>query len=561
MVRTKHERVAWGTSLVLLYASVHSLLIVSARCPNSASNMISDGSELLLLVPSLAGIVGSVVLPVLGAVPDGAIVLFSGMGDDAQDELSVGVGALAGSTIMLLTVPWFLATWGGRVDIDKESGLAVYKRPSRAAGWSKLTPGLSPMQTLFETGVTGSPQVRKGGKLMMITSVSYLIIQGPAFFLTDETDAEISAAESWFALTGLITCTILFVGYLLYQWEMSRTDNDQVLEDYMEEVRRDKIMKGEISLLGVMQAELSLAAGHHQTDEGYHSMDGGDLILPEKVMRRLEKLLRPFFDKYDDDNSGQLDRGEFWSVFHDLREHVQTPELNAIFEKIDTDHSGLIDFDEFVTGVAKFVLEKSPNGTTSAPPAVVGEETDDGDDEEHEEMPEDLAHLDPDTQQFHVKIRAAYLMAAGTALVLIFSDPMVDVMGVLGDRTGISSFYISFVLAPLASNASELIAAFNYSLKKTSRTIVISFAALQGAACMNNTFCLGVFMFLIYFRSLAWEFSAETVTILLVQVCASIAWREPCPTRPTNFSCRCPTRPCLLEDIDTLDSFVVGPVQ
>lgn len=58
-------------------------------------------------------------------------------------------------------------------------------------------------------------------------------------------------------------------------------------------------------------------------------------------------------------------------------------------------------------------------------------------------------------------------------------DPMVDVMGAVGDRTGVSGFYISFVLAPLASNASELIAAFNYSLKKTSRTIVISFAALQ----------------------------------------------------------------------------------
>ncbi|CAN0455210.1 unnamed protein product [Ectocarpus sp. 8 AP-2014] len=91
---------------------------------------------------------------------------------------------------------------------------------------------------------------------------------------------------------------------------------------------------------------------------------------------------------------------------------------------------------------------------------------------------------------------------------------MVDVLGVLGDRTGISSFYISFVLAPLASNASELIAAFNYSLKKTSRTI--------GAACMNNTFCLGVFMFLIYFRNLAWEFSAETVTILLVQAVMAV---------------------------------------
>lgn len=37
------------------------------------------------------------------------------------------------------------------------------------------------------------------------------------------------------------------------------------------------------------------------------------------------------------------------------------------------------------------------------------------------QMPEDLADLDPDTQQFHVKMRAAYLMALGTALVLVFS--------------------------------------------------------------------------------------------------------------------------------------------
>ncbi|CAN0544959.1 unnamed protein product, partial [Ectocarpus sp. 12 AP-2014] len=344
--------------------------------------------------------------------------------------------------------------------------------------------------------------------------------QGPAFFLSGETDAEVSAGESGFALAGLIACTVLFAGYLYYQWELSRTDSDQVFEDYMEEVRREKIMNGDISLLG---AELRFAAARQSTEEGYQSMDGGNLALPEIVMRRLEKLLRPFFDKYDDDNSGQLDRGEFWSVFHDLQEHVQTSELNAIFEKIDTDQSGQIDFDEFVTGVAKFVLEKSPTSTISPPPAAIDEVADNGDSEEHEEMPEDLAHLKPEEQQYHVKMRAAYLMTVGTALVLIFSDPMVDVLGVLGDRTGISSFYISFVLAPLASNASELIAAFNYSLKKTSRTIVISFAALQaretgnndfGAACMNNTFCLGVFMFLIYFRNLAWEFSAETVTIL-----------------------------------------------
>lgn len=49
---------------------------------------------------------------------------------------------------------------------------------------------------------------------------------------------------------------------------------------------------------------------------------------------------------------------------------------------------------------------------------VEGEDTDE---EEHEEMPEDLSHLDPQTQQFHVKMRAAWLMIVGTTLVLVFS--------------------------------------------------------------------------------------------------------------------------------------------
>ncbi len=100
-----------------------------------ASNLISEGSDLLLLVPSIAGIVGSCVLPVLGAVPDGAIMLFSGLGDveEAQENLAVGVGALAGSTIMLLTVPWALSLWAGRVDLDAEGKANYARKPKLGA--------------------------------------------------------------------------------------------------------------------------------------------------------------------------------------------------------------------------------------------------------------------------------------------------------------------------------------------------------------------------------------------------------------------------------------------
>ncbi|CAM9345556.1 unnamed protein product [Choristocarpus tenellus] len=486
--------------------------------------MISNGSELLLLVPPVAGLVGSVVLPVLGAVPDGAIVLFSGMGEDAQSQLSVGVGALAGSTIMLLTVPWFIAVYAGRVDIDKESVLAVYKRPANAARWTKLTQNLSTTDTIFSTGVTGSPQIRKGGGLMILTAVSYLVIQardtrfpesqsGPAFFFTG-TDSEISSLESGFALGGLVLCVVLFVGYLLYQYALSKTDNDQVLEDFMEEVRRDKILKGQISLLGVMKAEL---AGVTATAEGYEAVEAP--LLPEKPLRRLESLLRPFFDKYDEDSSGHLDIQELGAVFHDLQENIKQKELTELYKDFDSDNSGLIDFQEFVSGVAKFVIQKrnqSEEEEADGYSATV-EEVGEVDDEEHEEIPEDLVDLDPDTQQFRIKIRALWMVAIGSLLVLIFSDPMVDVLSELGTRIDVSSFYISFILAPVASNASELIAAYNFALKKTSKTITISLSALQGAACMNNTFSLGVFMFLIFFRGLAWQYSAETTSILIVE--------------------------------------------
>ena len=84
-----------------------------------------------------------------------------------------------------------------------------------------------------------------------------------------------------------------------------------------------------------------------------------------------------------------------------------------------------------------------------------GEEDDDEEeDEEEEEVPDDLAHLSPEAQQRAIKIRAAWQMTLGTLLVLIFSDPMVDCLSALGTRLGLKTpFYVSFVLAPMASNA------------------------------------------------------------------------------------------------------------
>jgi Ca2+/H+ antiporter len=91
------------------------------------------------------------------------------------------------------------------------------------------------------------------------------------------------------------------------------------------------------------------------------------------------------------------------------------------------------------------------------------------DEEEQEEVPEDLQNLPPHVQQRKIKLRAAYMMGIGTLLVLFFSDPMVNALSEFGARINIPPFFVAFVLAPIASNASELIASYSYAAKKTSK--------------------------------------------------------------------------------------------
>lgn len=143
-------------------------------------------------------------------------------------------------------------------------------------------------------------------------------------------------------------------------------------------------------------------------------------------------------------------------------------------------------------------------------------------DVEEEEIPEEFTDLSPEAQQAAIKRRAFTMLAIGTGLVVLFSDPMVDVMQEIAVRAHLSPFYVSFILAPLASNASEVLSSQYYASKKTSKTITVSLTALEGASCMNNTFCLSIFMLLLFFRGLAWQYTAETVTIIVVEVIMGI---------------------------------------
>ena len=70
----------------------------------------------------------------------------------------------------------------------------------------------------------------------------------------------------------------------------------------------------------------------------------------------------------------------------------------------------------------------------------------------------------------------------------------------------------------MASNASEVIAGLLFARKKTTDSISLTLSTLHGAATMNSTLSLCIFMCLIYFRQLSWAFTAEVLSVMLVVI-------------------------------------------
>ena len=90
------------------------------------------------------------------------------------------------------------------------------------------------------------------------------------------------------------------------------------------------------------------------------------------------------------------------------------------------------------------------------------------------------------------------------------------------NRWGVKAFYVSFIITPIISNASEIISSIAQSRKKNKAGLDITYTQLLGAATMNNTFCLAIFLVLIFARKLVWGFSAEVTVIVGVEFLVAI---------------------------------------
>jgi len=210
------------------------------------ADCVGNGSEMLLLLAG-HGLVGSLVIPIFSSIPDCIIILISGSGEgdkeEIEHELSIGIGSLIGSTITLLTVRWALAVFLARREIDPYTKKIIKHSHHNHHNHNHNNDGHSHHHkkhinfSFIHNGVKTLKVVNETAKIMMYSSLPYIIVQIPAFFLEHNEEGDIKKQKPW-ALADLIICFVIFLLYCYIEYAYGK--REVLIKIHQEKSRREQ---------------------------------------------------------------------------------------------------------------------------------------------------------------------------------------------------------------------------------------------------------------------------------------------------------------------------------
>ncbi|XP_062011529.1 sodium/calcium exchanger NCL-like [Rosa rugosa] len=459
------------------------LIIVYGGLMYLAATYLTNGSELLLEILG-PGIIGGLFLPILGALPDAMLILVSGLSgstETAQDQVSVGMGLLAGSTVMLISVVWGSCVFIGKCDI--ENNIAVDNKDTK-----KLS--------LTGSGVTTDTLTSYSAIIMAVSVIPFIVVQLPQLLSS-------TYLRQLAILIGLVLSLALLISYCMYQ----------VFQPWIQR-RRLAYAKHKHVISGLLKHLKQRALGRLLHDNGE---------LNQEVVKKL-------FDTIDTDTDNHLSHSELRALIVGIRfdeiELDKDDAVDKVMKDFDTSHDSLITREEFTKGVQKWLNEAKHAGNSTS---YSGSHTEKFLNDFHEQTKKEHDLFVRGEEQSDevvegvdnpkkTSIKAGLMLLAGTLIAAAFADPLVDAVDNFSDATSIPTFFISFIALPLATNSSEAVSAIIFASRKKKRTASLTFSELYGAVTMNNVLCLSVFLALVYVRGLTWDFSAEVLVIVIVCV-------------------------------------------
>ncbi|KAE9621620.1 hypothetical protein Lal_00032428 [Lupinus albus] len=458
------------------------LIIVYGFLMYTAATYLSGGSELLLEILG-PGIVGGLFLPILGALPDAMLILVSGLSgskETAQSQVSVGIGLLAGSTVLLLTIIWGTCVIVGKCDI--EDSIAIDTQDTRGFH-------------LTRSGVSTDIWTSYAARIMVLSVLPFLIVQLPQMLNS-------TPARHLAVLIALIVSICLMITYCFYQ----------IFQPWIQR-RKLSYVKHKHVILGLLKHLKQHALGRLLTDNG------------EPDVKIIEKL----FDTIDENKDGELSFRELKALVVGIQfEEIDLDHEDAvikIMEDFDASHNNRVDKKEFVNGTCKWLQKAKGSRVASGDGgARTMKFLSDFHDETNREH--DLLYVGGESEEVvegvgnarWTTVKAVLLLVLGSLIAAAFADPLVDAVDNFSNASSIPAFFISFIALPLATTSSEAVSAIIFASRDKRQTASLTFSEIYGAVTMNNVLCLAVFLALVYARGLTWDFSSEVLVILVVSI-------------------------------------------
>ncbi|KAL9366734.1 hypothetical protein Peur_037933 [Populus x canadensis] len=575
------------------------------------------------------GVFGASAFQVLGALPESLILLASGLlntREAAQESVSTGVGLLAGTSILLLTILWGTCVIVGSIQSSSSISEPTISNTSRSRLLSWFT----------EFGVTTDLATSYTARIMGLSVIPFLILQIPKVFNSNSGEH----------LTILISLVVSVASLLIYFFY-------QIFEPWIQK-RRLEYVKYNEGLLRILQLLQEHALGIILTGDGAPNInaiqrlfeeidkDGDDCISPSEVRNLLlnikstemninkdsasEELIKVLdlnddkkitkeefvhtFTKWLEETKYAMEKRYFTmnslkmidQVFHPFIEsrrkeremkrnlmseivsHLQnvalgnlikedgtpdSPTIRRLFEEIDRDADNciskdelkelmkkieigkiswdvdeaaekimqaldtsgdqMIDEKEFAEGIVRWLINTSGNVTPVS--------TRSQDDNNRRTPWEEVDKLLKDEKTNAVDksswawFKAIMSMVLGAAILSVLAEPLTQSVQNFSEDAGIPSFFVSFVLAPLATNARAATSAITTACRKKSITTSLTFSEIYGGVFMNNVLGCSVLLFLVYARGLTWEFSAEVLVVLITCaiMCLAVSFRSDFP--------------------------------
>lgn len=601
----------------LFLIAVYEYMLFHGEC------YLASGGEKIFRILG-PGVFGACAFQVLGALPESLILLASGLlntTEVAQEYVSTGVGLLAGTSILLLTLLWGTCVIAGSIQSSKPT--ISNTSSSRLLSW------------LTEFGVTTDLETSYTARIMGLSVIPFLILQVPKIFSSN-------SGEYLTILSSLVVSVVSLLIYFFYQ----------IFKPWIQK-RRLEYVKYDEALLIILQLVQERALGRILTAEGAPNInaiqrlfeeidkDGDDYISPSEVRQLLldikstgmninkdsasEELIKVLdlnddkkitkeefvhtFTKWLEETKYAMDKRYFtmnslkriYQVFHPFVEserkehemkrnliseivsHLQsdalgnlikedgTPDLltirrlfdgidrdednciskdelkelmkkieigkiswdvdeaaEKIVEALDTSGDQMIDEKEFAEGIVRWSINTSENVT----PVSTRSQDDNnrGTWEEVDKLLEDEKTNAVDKSSW-AWFKAIMSMVLGAAILSVLAEPLTQSVQNFSEDAGIPSFFVAFVLVPLATNARAATSAITTASRKKSITTSLTFSEIYGGVFMNNVLGCSVLLSLIYARGLTWEFSAEVLVVLITCaiMCLAVSFRSDFP--------------------------------